>query len=253
MLIDSHCHLDDDRFDDDRHDMMERARAVGIRQFVIPATTLQRWHKVRAVADEFAGVYPAYGLHPMFMDHHQLAHVAALDAWLDENPAIAVGECGVDFYMSTDNANDQLELLRAQLDVAANHQLPVILHVRKGMDIVLRELRQARVARGVVHSFSGSLQQAQQLIEMDFKLGIAATVSFERARKLREIVSSIDLSALLIESDAPDQSGEGHRGQRNEPAFILDHLATMAELRKMPVNKLGTQLASNTQKLFALS
>ena len=71
MLIDSHCHLDDDRFDDDRHDMMERARAVGIHQFVIPATTLKRWHKVRAVADEFAGVYPAYGLHPMFMDHHQ--------------------------------------------------------------------------------------------------------------------------------------------------------------------------------------
>ncbi|MCK4709731.1 MAG: TatD family hydrolase [Gammaproteobacteria bacterium] len=252
LLNDSHCHLDDDRFDDDRDQVMQRAFEQGIRHLVIPATTAERWEKVRTTAQTYLGVYASYGLHPMFMQVHKPEHVAELDAWLDIEDAVAVGECGLDFYQGNSDQQQQLELFRGQLDVALNHHLPVIIHSRKSLDLVLREIRRCGIGRGVIHSFSGSLQQAEQLVELGFKLGIAATVSFERAKKLREIISKIDINALLIESDAPDQPGAQHRGERNEPAFIVDHLQIMAGLRNMPVDELASKVTQNCVDLFSL-
>ena len=175
-----------------------------------------------------------------------------MDAWIDNNPCVALGECGLDFYSSRADELQQLELFRDQLQIAANHQLPVIIHARKALDWIMREIRQSAVRCGVIHSFSGSLQQAQQLIDLGFKLGIAATISFERAKKLREVVTAVELNALLIESDAPDQSGEQHRGQRNEPCFIIDHLQVMAQLRGMTQQELAQHLSQNTRELFNL-
>ena len=252
MLFDSHCHLDDERFDPDRADVVERARAAGVERFVIAATTRQRWPAVRDTAAAIDGAYPAYGLHPWFMDAHRAGDIDALDAWLDVNPAVALGECGLDFYHSRADETTQLELFRAQLELAARHDLPVILHMRKAMDETLRELRRSRVRAGVAHSFAGSLQQARQLVELGFKLGIAATVGYERARKLREVVAAIDLDALLIETDAPDQPGPAHRGERNEPGFLVEHLEVMAGLRGMDSARLGQQLTRNAQDLFGL-
>lgn len=251
-LIDSHCHIEDDRFDEDREEVVQRARDEGIQQFIISSTIARRWHKVKQTATDFEGVYASYGLHPMFMSDHKPGHIEELDAWVDKNACVAIGECGLDFYSSRKDEEQQLELFRNQLKVAANHQLPVIIHARKALDWVLREIRQSTVCCGVIHSFSGSLQQAQQLIDLGFKLGIAATVSFDRAKKLRGVVSDVELEALLIESDAPDQSGEQHRGERNEPSFILDHLGVMAELREMTPQELAIQLSQNTRNLFNL-
>ena len=252
MLFDSHCHLDDDRFDADREAVIERARIAGVDRFVIAATTRARWPKLRQTARSCAGAYPAYGVHPWFMQEHQADDVAALDAWLDANPAVALGECGLDFYRSREDEKEQLRLFRAQLDVAANHGLPVILHVRKAMDETLRELRNSVIRAGVAHSFSGSLQQAEQLLDLGFKIGIAATVGHERARKLREVVATVALDSLVIESDAPDQSGPTHRGQRNEPGFLVEHLQTMAELRGMEAQDLAEVLSRNTQHLYRI-
>lgn len=252
LLNDSHCHLDDDRFDEDRDQVMQRAFEQGLRQFIIPATTARRWDKVRIVSEAYAGVYASYGLHPMFMPEHKMKHLSDLDVWLDTENAVAVGECGLDFYQGNSDQQQQLELFRGQLEIARNHKLPVIIHARKSLDLILREIRRSVVTPGVIHSFSGSLQQAEQLFDLGFKLGIAATVSFERAKKLRSIVSSIDINALLIESDAPDQAGEQHRGYRNEPAFIIDHLKVMAELRGMHVNDLAQKLTQNCIDLFSL-
>jgi len=251
-LIDSHCHLDDDRFDGDRDDVIQRALNQGIEQFIIPATTANRWSKVKSVSQQYKGVYASYGLHPMFMQNHQPDDVAALDAWLDIEEAVAVGECGLDFYQGNSEEKQQLDLFRGQLKVAINHHKPVIIHARKALDLILREIRNSGIERGVIHSFSGSLQQAEQLVDLGFKLGIAATVSFERAKKLRSIISTIDINALLIESDAPDQSGAVHKGLRNEPAFIIDHLLVMAELTDMPVAEVSRRLTQNCQQLFGL-
>jgi TatD DNase family protein len=146
----------------------------------------------------------------------------------------------------------QLSLLRDQLRVARNHRLPVIIHARKALDLILKEIRNSGIESGVIHSFSGSLQQAGQLADLGFKLGIAAIVGYDRAKKLRQVVKEIDIHALLIETDAPDQSGPGHRGQRNEPAYIVDHLATIAELRGMEVEDCANRLSRNCLQLFGL-
>jgi len=183
QLVDSHCHLDDDRFDQDRQQVVDRARALGIHQMVVPATTRLRWPRVEQVAEIYADVYAAYGLHPMFMDEHQPQDVEALDAWLDAHPAVAVGECGLDFFRGDEDQQAQLELFRGQLKIARNHDLPVIIHARKALDLVLREIRHSGIKKGVIHSFSGSLQQARQLVDHGFKLGIAAIVGYERAKK----------------------------------------------------------------------
>jgi TatD DNase family protein len=251
-LIDSHCHLDDVRFEDDRDAVLERAGTVGVEQMVVPATTSDSWPGIEVLARRYSGVFAAYGLHPMFMQHHVAGDVGSLDRWLDQNPAVAVGECGLDFFQSDTDSNEQLELFRGQLQVAANHRLPVIIHARKALDLVIRELRRSKVESGVVHSFSGSLQQAEQLHALGFKLGIAATVSFDRARRLREVVRQIDPGALLIETDAPDQPGLSHRGQRNEPAFLPDHLDVMARLRDESPAVLAETLNRNCLSLFNL-
>ena len=249
-LIDSHCHLDDDRFDERRQDVIAQAAAVNVTRMVIPATTANRWEKVKQVCEGHDGLYPAYGLHPMFIEQHQVNHLRELDEWLEREQPIAVGECGIDFYDSRVDEKWQLQLFREQLQLANNHRLPLIVHVRKAMDEVISLLRKQAQFGGVVHSFSGSLQQAQQLHGIGFKLGIAATLSFERAQKLRRVVAAMPDDALLIESDAPDQPGANHRGQLNQPAFIVEHLQTMAELRDCTVEDLAATLNHNAETLF---
>lgn len=253
LIIDSHCHLDDDRFDIDRDQVVQRAHDVGISQIVIPATHASRWPRVKQISQQYAGVSASYGLHPMFMQQHQPADVDALDDWLTREEAVAVGECGLDFWESDEDQPEQLELFRGQLQVALNHRLPVIIHARKALDLVIREIRRSGIQSGVIHSFSGSLQQAQQLVDLGFKLGIAAIVSYDRAKKLRQVVREIELDALMIETDAPDQPGPEHRGKRNEPAFLVDHLHTIASLRDMDVNECADALSRNCIQLFRLA
>ena len=249
-LIDSHCHLDDDRFDHDRDQVVFRAKAQNVRNIVIPATTANRWAKVKKVCESYEGMYPAYGLHPMFMDSHQAQHLDELDAWLDREKPVAVGECGLDFFTGREKEQQQVEIFSRQLQLATNHQLPVIVHVRKAMDQTISLLRKYPSLTGVIHSFAGSQQQAAQLIDLGFKLGIGATVGFDRAKKLRSVVATVPDYGLLIESDAPDQPGANHRGERNEPAFIVEQLATIAALRDVTENELAQTLQRNTNNLF---
>jgi TatD DNase family protein len=249
-LIDSHCHLDDDRFDLDRDAVVASANSLNIAKIVIPATTANRWAKVKQVARQYEGVYPAYGLHPMFVEQHQANHVRELDEWLDREKPVAVGECGLDFFNSRTDEKWQKQLFNEQLLLAVNHQLPVIVHARKAMDEVTSLLRKNTPVGGVIHSFAGSLQQAQQIIDLGFKLGIAATVGFERAKKLRAVVASVPDYALLLESDAPDQPGAAHRGERNEPAYIVEHLKTIATLRNIADTELVEVLQRNSYQVF---
>ena len=251
-LIDSHCHLDDDRFDLDRDAVVASANSLNIAKIIIPATTANRWAKVKQVAGEYEGVYPSYGLHPMFVEQHQANHIRELDEWLDREKPVAVGECGLDFFNSRTDEKWQKQLFNEQLQLAVNHQLPVIVHARKAMDEVISLLRKNTPVGGVIHSFAGSLQQARQIIDLGFKLGIAATVGFERAKKLRSVVASVPDYGLLLESDAPDQPGAAHRGERNEPAYIVEHLKTIATLRNIADAELTEVLQRNSYQVFRL-
>ena len=230
--------------------MIAQAAAVNVTRMVIPATTANRWEKVKQVCEGHDGLYPAYGLHPMFIEQHQVNHLRELDEWLEREQPIAVGECGIDFYDSRVDEKWQLQLFREQLQLANNHRLPLIVHVRKAMDEVISLLRKQARFGGVVHSFSGSQQQAQQLHGIGFKLGIAATLSFKRAQKLRKVVAAMPDDALLIESDAPDQPGANNSGQLNQQGFIVEHLQTMAELRNCTVEDLAATLNHNAESLF---
>jgi len=252
-LIDSHCHLDDDRFDETRADVLERAARVGVDRIVVPATTANRWDKIRELCASMGGLYPAYGLHPWFVEQHQLAHLRELDEWLQRERPVALGECGLDFFRSRVDEKWQKQLFTEQLELARNHRLPLILHARKSLDDVISLLRRFPDLEGVVHSFSGSEQQARQLYDLGFRLGIAATVGFERARKLRAVVSAMPVDALLLESDAPDQPGAAHRGELNQPAFVTEHLQTIAELRDCDPAELAAQLNRNAESLFGLN
>ena len=252
QLIDSHCHIDDDRLDRSRDESIAAAAACGVTRMIVPATTANRWEKIEQLCAGYPGLYPAYGLHPMFVEQHQPLHLAELDEWLDREKVVAVGECGLDFFDSRIDEKWQKQLFREQLHLAGQHGLPVIVHPRKAMDEVISLLRRGEQRGGVVHSFAGSEQQARQLYDIGFKLGIAATVSFERARKLRAVVAAMPLDALLLESDAPDQPGAAHRGELNRPAYVVEHLETMAKLRDMPVETLALALTRNTEALFGL-
>jgi TatD DNase family protein len=251
-LIDSHCHLDDDRLDDRRDEVVAEAVAVGVTRMIVPATTANRWEKLKSVCERHDGLYVAYGLHPMFIEQHQAIHLRDLDEWLEREAVVAVGECGLDFFSTRVDEKWQKQLFLEQLQLADNHRLPVIVHARKAMDDVISLLRRQGRQGGVIHSFAGSEQQARQLYDLGFKLGIAATLGFERARKLRAVVATMPLDALLLESDAPDQPGAAHRGQLNQPAYIVEHLQTMAELRQMELADLAAALTRNTESLFNL-
>lgn len=253
MLIDSHCHLDDDRYGHSLELLLADAIKVGVQQFVVPATTMKRWSIISKLNELYPCVHVAYGLHPMFMAENTLSDVDSLEQTLAENNAVAVGECGLDFFLGNDDEGAQLALFEAQLDIAKNMHLPCIIHSRKSLDRVLSILRKKNINSGVIHSFSGSLQQAKQLTDLGFKLGIAATVCFDRAKKLQKVVKEIDLGCILLESDAPDQSGPLHRGQLNRPAYITDVLKKIAELKQLDAVIIARQTVKNTKNLFNLS
>ncbi|MBE1161297.1 TatD family hydrolase [Dyella acidiphila] len=253
LLADSHVHLDDARFDADRPAALARARAAGVVVQIIPGTDAASWPRIQALCKPGAGLFPAYGLHPMFMHRHQADDMAQLAHWLDTQRPVAVGEIGLDFHAEDHDAQAQRDIFARQLDLARKCNLPVILHARNALDEVTTTLRRTGGLRGVVHSFSGSQQQAEQLWKIGFHLGIGGPVTYERAQRLRRIVAEMPIEYLLLESDAPDQPGAQHRGERNEPSFLADTLRCVAELRGMDPHALAAATTANVARLFGIS
>lgn len=250
-LIDSHCHLDDDRFDNDRIEVINEARQIGVTHFIVPATTQQRWPLLGKLQQAHKDIHIAYGYHPMFMKDHSEADMDQLERAIIKDDAIAIGECGLDFFHSIHDEQKQKKLFEQQLSVAKNLSLPCIVHSRKSLDIVISMLRKKQLVGGVLHSFSGSLQQAKQLNDLGFKLGIAATVCFERAKKLQSIVKEVSIENVLLESDAPDQTGPDYQGL-NQPAYLLSQLHKVAELKGMSVSDVAKQTTKNAERLFLI-
>jgi TatD DNase family protein len=252
-LADSHVHLDDARFDADRAAAIERARLAGVSLQVIPGTDAASWPRIQALCAPGSGLFPAYGMHPMFMHQHQPNDLTALPRQLEIGSPVAVGEIGLDFYQEGHDAQGQRELFRQQLALAREFELPVILHARAALDEVTTTLRRIGGLRGVVHSFSGSQEQAEQLWKIGFHLGIGGPVTYERAQRLRRIVTNMPIECLLLESDAPDQPGAMHRGERNEPAYLPDTLHCIAQLRNQDPEELASATTANVMRLFGIS
>lgn len=253
MLIDSHVHLDFPAFDHDRAAVLSRAAAADVQQLVIPGVAASGWGRIRALcAGQPTRLFAAYGIHPLHVDATSPAAIATLPDWLTEHAAHAVGEIGLDFHVAGTDPGAQRQCLAAQLAIARDLGLPVILHARQALEEIILTLRKHPGVRGVVHSFSGSEEQAHRLHDMGFLLGIGGVVTYPRAQRLRRIVARLPADQLLLESDAPDQPGIAHRGERNEPAFVAEVAACIATLRGEPVAALAAATSANARALFRL-
>ncbi|HOC10127.1 MAG TPA: TatD family hydrolase [Thermomonas sp.] len=252
-LIDSHCHFDAAEFDADRAAVQARARAAGVTDQIVPAVDAAGWPKLKTICAAQTGLHPAYGLHPMYLDQHQRKHLDELRHWVERETPVAVGECGLDFFVGGLDADTQLFYFDAQLKLAREFDLPVIVHARRAVDAVIAAIHRIGGLRGVIHSFPGSPEQAAQLHQLGFLLGIGGPVTFERANRLRKLVAHIPLEQLLLETDAPDQPGSAHRGQRNEPAHLVAVLDVVAKLRGISQDTLAAATTANAQRLFNLT
>ena len=249
-LYDSHCHLDAAEFDADRPAVLARARDAGVARQLVPAVDRASWDAIRTLCAAEPGLRPAYGLHPMFLDRHQPDHLDELRDWLESERPAAVGECGLDFFVDGLDPDKQRLYFRRQLELARDFDLPVVLHARRAVEEVIATLREVGGQRGVVHSWSGSEEQARQLFELGFCLGIGGPVTYDRAKRLRRTVASMPLDCLLLETDAPDQPDADWRGQRNEPARLRQVLDVVAQLRGQPAAAIAEATSANALRLF---
>jgi TatD DNase family protein len=251
-LVDSHSHIDVDAFDADRGAVLARARAAGVMRQLVPAVDAASWPRLRDVCAAERGLFPAYGLHPTFLAAHRPQHLAQLREWIEKERPLAVGECGLDHFLEGLDRTAQASYFEAQLQVARDFDLPVIVHARRAVEDVLLAIRKVGGLRGVVHSFSGSLQQARQLWEHGFLLGLGGPVTYARARRLRRLAAGMPLEFLLLETDAPDQPDCHTQGQRNEPARLAIVLEAIARLRDQPPEDIAAATTANAERLFRL-
>ncbi len=252
MLIDSHCHLDAPEFDADRAQVVARAAAAGVSRQIVPAIAAASWPKLREVCAMAPGLYPAYGLHPMYLAEHAPAHLAELRGWIEREKPVAVGECGLDYFVEGLDAEQQQAYFEGQLALAREFELPVIVHARRAVDAVIAAVKRIGKLRGVVHSFSGSPEQARQLWQLDFMIGLGGPVTYERANRLRGLVAHMPLEYLLLETDAPDQPDSAIRGQRNEPARLQTIRDAIAALRGVDAGEIATETSRNAMRLFSI-
>ena len=266
--IDTHCHLDAAEFDADRDVVRQNAKTLGVEKCVIPAVMASHFDEVRLLAHRHADAY-ALGIHPLYTPQAEDKDLATLDTHLHahrEDPRlVAVGEIGLDGFVPEINTPEafakQTHFFEAQLQLAQRHQLPVILHVRRSADGLLKGLRQFPVAGGIAHAFNGSLQQAKMFIEMGFKLGFGGAMTYDRATKLRALATELPLSVLVLETDAPDipphwiyttaeDREKGKAQGRNSPAELPRIATELAALRGISLQELAVATSENARQVL---
>jgi len=186
------------------------------------------------------------------LPEHKREDIKQLSHWLECEHPVAIGECGLDFYIKNPNKKRQIELFEAQVELASESGLPLIIHARKSVEDVLQLLRHYPGVKGVCHSYSGSLQQALQLFERGFLIGLGGPVTYSRATRLQRLLAELPIEALVLETDAPDQPPQGHQGSRNEPAFLLEIVRSISQIVRSPENELIASTSKNARRLFNL-
>jgi len=249
-LIDSHCHLDFNDFDKDRTDILQNCARSGIEKIIIPGVTVNSWPKQIELCNSHPMLSLALGCHPMFMADHPDNAAQLLEQAVKQYKPIAIGEIGLDFYVADADIDSQLILFEAQIDLAVQFALPVILHVRKAHDDVLKVLRQKKLSGGIVHAFSGSAQQAEQYRKLNFLLGVGGALTYPRAQRLQGLFTELPLSQIVLETDAPDMPLCGHQGERNTPENIPVIMEKLSQLRDESAEYIAEITTANCRQLF---
>ena len=247
MLIDSHCHLDALEFSDEQDAIIKNALHHGVEKIIIPAVNRKSFDDVIELRKKFPNCFYALGFHPMYIHDMKDCDMDTLKTYLKTYEPVAVGEIGLDFFVTKDNKTIQEEIFVAQLKLANAFDLPVIMHVRHAIDDVLKNLRRYPVKGGIAHAFNGSMQQAEAFIEMGFKLGFGGAMTYTRATHIQALAKSLPIESIVLETDAPDipPSWLGHQG-RNTPGELHQIATFFAELRGMNLTSVIETSHQNT-------
>ena len=253
FFIDTHCHLDAAEFDADRDAEYARAVAGGVGVQVVPAISRDNFAAVAATCARYPGCLPAWGLHPMYIHVHRPEHLADLRAQIEAQRPVAVGEIGLDLFVSDLDYATQEYFYVEQLKIAQEFDLPVLLHCRKANDQLLKHLRKIRVRGGIAHAFNGSPQQADEFIKLGFKLGFGGAFTWPRANNLRRLATKLPMEAIVLETDSPDIPPVWIGRGRNAPGELPRIAQTLAELRGLDLDVVAQATTRNARALFGLT
>jgi len=251
QLIDTHCHLDAPEFDQQRTQLVSAAHQAGVSQIVVPAIAARNFAATLLMRQEY-GCLIAFGLHPIYVAEHLDAHLDLLEAQIQQHHPVALGEIGLDAWIAEPNLARQEALFVAQLKLAQRYDLPVILHIRRAQDRVLKYLRQVRVVGGIAHAFNGSQQQAEAFIQLGFKLGFGGAMTYSGSSRIRRLAATLPLEALVLETDAPDIRPEWAPDQANQPANIARFGQLLAQLRAVPYSQIVHHTTYNAHQALHL-
>lgn len=253
QFIDTHCHLDAAEFGGSQAALVEAARAAGVSRIVVPSVASANFEAVRELYEHFPACAPAYGIHPMYTDSATPEDLDVLHGYLLEHRPVAIGEIGLDFFIEPHDRARQEHFFVEQLKLAREFDLPVLLHVRRAQDTILKHLRQfygggpsAMLRTGIIHAFSGSRSQAEEFIGLGFKLGFGGAMTYPRATRLRELAATLPLGSIVLETDAPDIAPCFlERGAPNKPEYLPRIAQTLAELRGVTLEEIAAATTAN--------
>ena len=262
MLVDSHCHLQDSQFESDRDEVLDHARQAGVSAFVVIGTDLESSRRAVDLADSHSDVYAAVGVHPHDAKDLDDRTLGALERLSDSPKVVAIGEIGLDYYRKLSPPEAQVDAFHRQLDLARRLSLPVVIHSREAdgetYDVLASYEERALPdwpkdrPLGVMHCFAGDLMLALRYIQIGFMISIAGTCTYPKADRVGAVAGGIPLRWMAVETDAPYLPPQPHRGRRNEPAYLPDTVAHIAELRGDSVQTVSERTALATAWLFGL-
>ena len=257
-LIDTHTHLDFPDFDADRDELLQRSRSLGVERMVVLGVYQGNWQRLWDLVQSEPGLHAAFGLHPVYLEQHRPEHLGELRDWLQRlagHPQLcAVGEFGLDYYLENLDHQRQQALFEAQLKLAAEFELPALLHVRRAHAASIASLKRYKLKRaGIIHAFAGSLEEAREYLKLGFKLGLGGAPTWPQALRLRKVVAQLPLDAVVLETDAPDMAPAMHPQQRNSPEYLPDICAALAPLMGLEADELAAASRRNAAELFAWS
>lgn len=250
MLIDTHCHLDAGEFADDRDAVHAAARLAGVECIVVPGVEVAGFPAVRDCVSRYPGCVAAYGIHPLYVGRATAGDLDELRAWLARERPIAVGEIGLDHYVADGDPQRQADFFIAQLKLAREFDLPVILHVRRAVDEVLKHLRRIRVPGGIAHAFNGSRQQADEFLKLGFVLGFGGAMTFSGSTRIRALAATLPDEAIVLETDAPDIPPAWLSGTRNTPGELPRIAGELAALRGLSLATTLKMTAANARRVL---
>ena len=250
-MIETHAHLYAPEFDKDRAEMLERAQLAGVERLYMPNIDRESIDLMLQVEDKFPQTTATMGLHPCYVKKDFEQQLYEVESWLNRRAFVAIGEIGLDFYWDTSFRAQQEEVLQIQIDWAKKFTIPIILHCRESLEetIAIIKKNQDGQLRGVFHCFTGTAEQAKEIIELGFYIGVGGVVTFKNGG-LAEQIPEIDLNRIVLETDAPYLAPSPNRGKRNESAYLAIIAQKLADIKQMPVAELISLTSANANQLF---